>query len=235
MKTSLTCPNCGTVFAVKPSQSERRRFCSKPCQGAWQSAHNTGPNNHAWQGGCAPYYGPTWRPAMRAARARDKVCQHCGKSPTELGKALDVHHLVPFRAFGLARHAKANDLANLVSYCSLCHLAVEWETNRKDPAYARWGDHATLDARPQRATPYFPEQRGTDHPRARLSDQDIMTIRADFAAHKATQIELADRYGVKQAHISGIVLGKSWKHLPHPGNGEAPAPLRSGRPRAAAR
>lgn len=68
---------------------------------------------------------------MRAARARDKVCQRCGKTPKEAGKALDVHHLVPFRQFGLARHAEANRIENLIALCNPCHLLTEWEGNRR--------------------------------------------------------------------------------------------------------
>ena len=214
-RVDLTCGTCQVVFPVKPSQANRRHFCSKKCQGQWQSANNVGPANHAWKGGRESYYGPTWRPARRATRSRDKACRRCGKTPKETGKALDVHHLVPFRSFGLARHAEANDISNLIAYCNPCHLLVEWETNRINPAYARWDAHPPMstDARPKWES-HFPEQKGAAHPRAKLTDADVLTIRADYRSRRATQVALATRYNVKQAHISSIVLGKTWSHLP---------------------
>jgi 5-methylcytosine-specific restriction endonuclease McrA len=126
-----TCPVCSTTFAVKPSHAGKRVYCSKLCQGAALSIAWRGENNPGWTGGYEPYYGPSWRPAMRAVRKRDKVCRRCEVSPKELGRALDVHHLTPFKAFGVARHLEANDISNLIALCNTCHLAVEWETNRR--------------------------------------------------------------------------------------------------------
>jgi 5-methylcytosine-specific restriction endonuclease McrA len=82
-----------------------------------------------WRGGYLPYYGGSWRRARRQARERDGCCQDCGMTPSDLGRALDVHHLVPFKTFGVERHREANDLANLVTLCPTCHIRREWETN----------------------------------------------------------------------------------------------------------
>jgi predicted HNH restriction endonuclease len=59
------------------------------------------------------------------------MCQQCGKTPKDTGKALDVHHIQPFRTFGVARHADANALSNLIALCSRCHLRTEWEARRR--------------------------------------------------------------------------------------------------------
>jgi len=48
----------------------------------------------------------------------------------ELGRSLDVHHIVPFREFGRERYLEANDPGNLVALCNVCHTAREWRTNR---------------------------------------------------------------------------------------------------------
>jgi len=40
---------------------------------------------------------------------------------------LDVHHIVPFREFGLENYKKANRLENLISLCHSCHLKSEYE------------------------------------------------------------------------------------------------------------
>jgi hypothetical protein len=49
-------------------------------------------------------------------------------TPEVNGRALDVHHRRPFRLFGVAQHAAANALDNLVALCHDCHLKTEWET-----------------------------------------------------------------------------------------------------------
>lgn len=55
-----------------------------------------------------------------------------------------------------------------------------------------------------------PGQKGTEHPQAKLTDADVLTIRA---ATGVTQRELAERYGVTQTLISMIRRGKIWTHL----------------------
>jgi endogenous inhibitor of DNA gyrase (YacG/DUF329 family) len=130
------CETCGKEFTTTPKTS-RGRFCSLKCFGRYQSLTNTGPRHPLWMGGYDPYYGPSWREARRQARARDGVCRDCGASPTDLGYQLHVHHLVPFKAFGIERHEEANDLANLVSICNPCHGAranddvAYWKANGK--------------------------------------------------------------------------------------------------------
>lgn len=130
----LRCPICDRDFEEKRSHAHKRRCCSRECYAQWVSDNGlyTGPNNHNWKGGASPeYYGPDWRPAMRAARERDKVCRGCGVGPDELGRELDVHHLTPFRTFGVERHREANDLANLVALCPACHK--RWEHSGRRP------------------------------------------------------------------------------------------------------
>jgi len=128
-----TCPICESSFSVKPSHTERRRFGSRACLGKRFSLNGSkGENSPTWLGGCEPYRGESWRYARRAARQRDNQCADCGKTPDELGRALDVHHIIPFRNFGRDRHLEANDLSNLVSLCNICHLKREWASgNRK--------------------------------------------------------------------------------------------------------
>ena len=88
----------------------------------WQA----GPNNYNWKGGHEPYYGPNWKSQRRNARHRDNyTCQRCGITEEKLSRQLDVHHLTPFREFGLERYKEANTLKNLVCLCSECHHIVE--------------------------------------------------------------------------------------------------------------
>jgi len=75
-------------------------------------------------------YGPSWEGARQAARRRDGFrCQRCG-APESAGREHDVHHRIPFRAFGYRpganeNHRQANELENLVTLCRVCHRRLE--------------------------------------------------------------------------------------------------------------
>lgn len=132
-RTTYHCEQCGKEFEGYEGNGNRNRFCSLKCFGAWQrdTKWQAAENHPNWRGGKEPYYGPTWDAARKAARARDNyTCQDCGITEAELGKALDVHHLVRFGDFGRHRHEEANRLDNLVSLCYRCHTRREWHDNR---------------------------------------------------------------------------------------------------------
>jgi DEAD/DEAH box helicase domain-containing protein len=77
-------------------------------QGLWTNAPND--------------YGPGWARLRDEVRLRDGYrCQVCGAP--ELGRAHDVHHKIPFRAF--ATRQEANQLSNLITLCPTCHRRVE--------------------------------------------------------------------------------------------------------------
>jgi DEAD/DEAH box helicase domain-containing protein len=67
-------------------------------------------------------YGPHWDSQKAQVRTRDGYrCQVCGIP--EDGRAHDVHHKIPFRAFHSAE--EANQLHNLITLCPGCHRRVE--------------------------------------------------------------------------------------------------------------
>jgi DEAD/DEAH box helicase domain-containing protein len=75
-------------------------------------------------------YGPDWPRLRDAVRARDGYrCRVCGQPESDCSATLgknrqhEVHHKVPFRAFGSA--TEANRLDNLVTLCPTCHHKVE--------------------------------------------------------------------------------------------------------------
>lgn len=72
-------------------------------------------------------YGSGWKQVKEEVRARDKVCQGCGKTPEDNGRALDVHHIRPYRFSG------SNSLDNLVALCRSCHMRGE-DNGRKGSA-----------------------------------------------------------------------------------------------------
>lgn len=75
-------------------------------------------------------YGPNWPAQRDAARARDGYrCRYCG-APEREGRQHDVHHIVPFHAFGYIPgvndlYRLANALDNLITLCPVCHRRAE--------------------------------------------------------------------------------------------------------------
>jgi endogenous inhibitor of DNA gyrase (YacG/DUF329 family) len=132
----VQCAHCGSDILRQPWQANgyKYQFCNRACHAAWRAIYQVGPACGGWRGGHQKYYGPNWLQQRRAARERDGyTCQHCGATEAQLGRELDVHHIVPFREFGYVRHTndaylRANDLANLISLCVTCHKATEWKT-----------------------------------------------------------------------------------------------------------
>ncbi len=60
-----------------------------------------------------------------------------------------------------------------------------------------------------------PEYRlcGESHGAARLTENDVRTIRALHAAGGITQREIAERFGISQTHASQIIRRKNWAHV----------------------
>jgi len=84
-----------------------------------------------------PPYGPGWNDAAFRTRERDGQCVICGQERETRGstdkdgkRSLSVHHIYRKRMFGYIpgqndNYKWANNLANLVTLCSICHGKVE--------------------------------------------------------------------------------------------------------------
>ena len=57
---------------------------------------------------------------------------------------------------------------------------------------------------------------GTAHRLHKLTDDQILAIREQYATGAFTQTELAESYGIAQSRISLIVNGKAWSHVTGP-------------------
>lgn len=90
------------------------------------SKSTAGAANPNWKGGHELRYGSGWSVAREAVVHRDEVCQHCGVGEEKAD--LDVHHIVPVRAFIEADEpiSNAHDSSNLVLLCKSCHGRAEW-------------------------------------------------------------------------------------------------------------
>lgn len=108
---------CGVEFDIPVYRTRTRKidkhFLNRAHYEAWLEADN----HWNYRGGHHPY-GPGWAKIASAVRERDGVCQMCGKTPEENGRALDVHHKEPLRS------SLNNDMSNLVALCMVCHHAV---------------------------------------------------------------------------------------------------------------
>lgn len=127
-RVNTVCANCGADIQRHQCELERSDyfFCSYKCNGEWKTRNLVGDKLYNYKGGYVGYYGSSWPAARQATRKRDEYkCQRCGKA--EGDRELDVHHIIPFRVFGIDQHEKANSLLNLKSYCNACHKIVEYE------------------------------------------------------------------------------------------------------------
>ena len=119
------CNKCGKEYYIPQYKKYTSRFCSKKCAIDIIGELHRGENHHNWRGGSENYYGPNWNYQKRKTRARDNnTCQVCGIRKDDLKKELDVHHIIPFRNFGLDNYIEANNLNNLISLCHICHARI---------------------------------------------------------------------------------------------------------------
>lgn len=133
-KTAVECDWCGCETQKLPGRIERSEqdFCSPECHNEWMAEYQHGPNHHQWEGGRREY-GPGWNESKReSVRERDgRECYDCGKSESEnineVGRKLDVHHLVP--PAKNTNPAVHNAKRNLMSLCLNCHRKREAQEN----------------------------------------------------------------------------------------------------------
>lgn len=114
------CPACGANVYIPANKASRRKYCTRSCATATYNTNNfRGERNGMWKGGKALSYGAGWKELKEHVRRRDGTCRNCGKTPEENGRALDVHHLNPFRFSG------SNAMDNLIALCRSCHMRAD--------------------------------------------------------------------------------------------------------------
>jgi len=127
----LKCSQCDKSFTRKMSEyklyneSGKFVFCSRKCQdGNIDYILRAEKHYNYINGESTNNRGVGWRSLRELIRNRDnRTCQKCGITEDELGKKLDVHHIVPYRCFD--DYKEANKQENLISYCPVCHHVVE--------------------------------------------------------------------------------------------------------------
>lgn len=99
-----------------------RQFCSRACKVKWfqQSEHMRGYLGEAVRETSQEFtYLAFWKKRANEIRKRDKVCRHCGKTPKENGRILDVHHIVAYA------ETHDNSPENLIALCTVCHKKAD--------------------------------------------------------------------------------------------------------------
>ena len=108
------------VVCGKPCKKLRRKFCSPECKIKWyrgSSVYNYVGEN--FRKDAYPVDYSAWKTIASEIRNRDKVCVGCGKTPKDNGRALDVHHIIPYRI------SFDNSPSNLVALCMSCHKKAD--------------------------------------------------------------------------------------------------------------
>lgn len=134
--TIVNCSWCGEELERNRCAVDNQEnfFCNRECHGNWRSENIRRENHWNW----SPYtprspldYGPNWDEQRFKALLRDQYrCQVCRKTPMELGRDPDVHHIRRMAKFRKQYDApewyeEGNRLTNLICYCRSCH--PEWE------------------------------------------------------------------------------------------------------------
>lgn len=129
-RIEVTCEYCGENREVLLSAVERgeKRFCNRDCLSSWLSENRRGADHHQWTENEATYTGKWWSVREVALERDGRRCQRCGVVSDTLDRALDVHHIVPVRAF--EDPEDAHRLLNVVSLCRGCHRHIEERTIR---------------------------------------------------------------------------------------------------------
>lgn len=127
-RVTLRCSECGKEFQRAKSgydPNNKHYFCSKDCQAKNIDYILRGKDHHRYiDGKSRNSRGKGWIRTRKELRKRDNyTCKMCGITEGELGKALDVHHIKPYRMFDDSE--KANEQGNLISLCPSCHHKEE--------------------------------------------------------------------------------------------------------------
>ena len=128
----FVCPSCGVRVLIPANKLAGRKYCNRSCAArTFNTKFALGERNPNWRGGTAMPYGAGWKRIREHVRARDRVCSRCGKTPVENGRALDVHHLEPFRFSG------DNSLDKLIALCRSCHMRADDHGRKGSAAFLR--------------------------------------------------------------------------------------------------
>lgn len=147
-------------------------------------------------------------PHRHVGRNRGRVLKLC-----DHGRGYLYAHLVGLRGDGRNRWIKIHTLV-LEAFVGPKPLGMECrhiDGNRRNNALSNleWGTRLENAADQER---HGTRQRGTKKSGHKLTEADIPNIRARLAAGES-QTAIGESYGVKQASIRNIAIGRNWRHV----------------------
>jgi len=120
--------------------------------------------------------------------ARNKTCVDCGKP------ANDWSHI---------HNTEVRDPDNYEPRCRSCH--------RKYDFTDQWRANISKSLKGKNRSNYG--RIGTNHPKAKLSEGDVLEIRRMYHEMHFLQREIAVFFDIKQVTVSRIVRRETWKHI----------------------
>lgn len=113
--------------------------------------------------------------------------------------AMLVHRLVAFAFLGAPPDCHRP---------TVNHKNLEKADNRTENL--EWMAHADNN---RHAAPLIPHQKGTERPDAKLTEDDVRSIRARYIPHQVTLNQLAKEFGVSNPTIHAIIHRRKWSHI----------------------
>jgi hypothetical protein len=202
----LLCEHCGNSFdrrpAERPAEFRRRKFCSRRC------------STEARRGKPAATRGRTLVAAedrfwAKVDRTCDNDCWEWTGAREVAGYGFFFRSSKPRRWYKAHRFSYELHVGPIPEGLYVCHHCDNPPC--VNPAHLFLGDaRANNDDRDQKGRGKLARGAGGQHPRARLSQQEVDEIRSRHAAGE-TQVALARAFGLSQGHISRLVNRSQWR------------------------
>lgn len=140
--------------------------------------------NHAWNAGLSPELQPMYG-KHHSEESKKKI------SKSNLGKEMPLH-----------TQEQKDHMSKIMT-----GRKITWGDKI---GLARKGIKHTLESRKKMSESQKGNQAGEKHPRAKLTQTIVESIRKEYAENKTTKTALGEKYGVSRTMISNIVKNKNW-------------------------
>lgn len=209
MPLNGTCPICNVAFSLRSGGGKRQIYCSPACNQAaksarrsaargprptmvdrfWAKVNKDGPIIRPELGPCWVWTGARYSNGYGAFQIGGRH-EHGGYQTTAHRVALALHQGVPVETIDTGCHSCDNPPC-----CNPAHLFDNTQAGNLEDMRQK--------GRRNRTGP----------PGGQLTEESVRQIRAEYAHGNISQQVLAERYGVNQRTISGVILRKTWQHV----------------------
>lgn len=178
-------PDCEVVYWIQ----KRNDFCSLRCS-------RLGEFNPNWNDNSVYKVVPrtdlvAWHQKVEKERGIPSFCEHCQSSVDR------VYHWANKTGY-------YDDPYDYIRLCAPCHS--KYDTEKPEIAPDMWERLLSIPR------PVPEPSKGSDHPRAKLTEDDVLEIRKRCEAGEGSQ-SIAEDYPVTPSVISNIKARRIWKHV----------------------